>query len=267
MQLTNAPSKLVEAFAVNGTKNTIPVPSQIPITPGAASYNDGFPPLTGTPVTSGGIPPSLLDMNGALFGISAPIVWACAGAGYPYDSVFSAAIGGYPKGSRVLAATGVGYWFSTTDNNVTDPDTGGAGWSLQGVTALSSVYANASQTIATGTTKVLFNTVEFDQGLWDATNKRFLAPYAGKYRVTGAVSLLAPSGQNLSTEIFHSGTLAKICFQAPQVSTGNLTLCFDAIINCAIGDYIEVFMGVPTASVTAAGGSSVVFAQCTFLGT
>lgn len=128
MQLSNKPAKIVLPFAASGSKNTIPVPSQIGITAGAASYTDGFPPLTRTPPTSGGTGVAGLDMNGILNEISAPALWACAGGGFPYDSVFSAAVGGYPQGARVLRADGTGYWFSTTDNNTTDPDTGGAGW-------------------------------------------------------------------------------------------------------------------------------------------
>jgi hypothetical protein len=270
MQLSSAPAKIVEAWAINGQKNTIPVPSQIPITPGAASWNDGFPPLTMLAPTDGGIGPSGLDMNGLGFSLSSPIVWFCAGAGFPYDATFSSAVGGYPKGARVLAATGVGYWLSTVDNNTTDPDTGGAGWSLTGAAVSSSVYASAQQTLATGNPKVIFNTVEFDEGLWNEANSAFIPIFAGKYRVSGSVLIAAPSGQELATLIFHNGALAKQCFQAPQVSTGNLSMPFDAIINCAVADTLAVQMSVPSAAVLAgmSSGSNqpYVFAQCSYLG-
>ena len=130
MQISGAPAQIVLPWA-NGdaTKtNPIPVPSQQGITPGAASWTDGFPPLCATPVSSGGLPPTKADMNGGLYQMSAIDVWACAGGGFPYSSAFSTAIGGYPKGARVLNAAGDGYWISTVDNNTTDPDTGGAGW-------------------------------------------------------------------------------------------------------------------------------------------
>jgi len=141
MQLSNAPLKLVEAWATgDSTKtNPIPVPSQTSITPGAASWTDGFPPLCATPLASGGIPPSKADMNGGLYQMSAIDVWECAGAGFPYDAAFSTAIGGYPKGARVLKSSGSSYWISTVDNNVTNPDTGGSGWASDGtggITAL-----------------------------------------------------------------------------------------------------------------------------------
>jgi hypothetical protein len=141
MQLSNAPAQIVEAWATGDSSKTnpIPVPSQIGITPGAASWTDGFPPLCDTPVSSGGIPPSKADMNGGLFQMSAVDVWMCAGGGFPYSSAFSASIGGYPKGARVLMASGGGYWISTVDNNTSDPDTAGAGWAAidnNGITAL-----------------------------------------------------------------------------------------------------------------------------------
>lgn len=271
MQLSSAPAKLTEAWAAGGSKNyPIPLPSQIPFTPGAASWTDGFPPLTMTPIASGGVPPSGLDCNGALYTLSAIDLWYCCGAGFPYDSVFSAAIGGYPKGSRVLAATGNGYWLSIADNNTTDPDTGGAGWIIQGVNGMSSVYASANQTLAVGNAKVLFATVEFDNGLWDATNQRFDCPYPGKYRISGSVLLYQPAPQDLATWIWHNHTPVKQCCQFPQVSDINLSLPFDAVINCAVNDYLEVYMVIPSTPVQAGNGGNwnqYVFAQCTYLGT
>ncbi|HRT22327.1 MAG TPA: hypothetical protein P5318_19630, partial [Candidatus Hydrogenedentes bacterium] len=117
MQLSNSPGKLVLPFASAGNKNSIPVDSQIGITPGAASLADGFPPLTMTPVAAGGVPPSGLDMNGILYELSNVIRWANAGGGYTYDADFAtdSNVGGYPKGARVLRADGSGYWFNTAD--------------------------------------------------------------------------------------------------------------------------------------------------------
>ena len=130
MNLTNAPSKIVLPFANGGGKNTIPVASQIGVTDGAASWTDGFPPLTRTPKVAGGVPPAGLDMNGVLNATSAICRWTVTGAGYTYDSTFAADanIGGYPKSARVARTDGEGYWINTTDGNTTDPEAGGAGW-------------------------------------------------------------------------------------------------------------------------------------------
>ncbi len=145
MQLSNAPAQLVEAWATgDSTKtNPIPVPSQQGVTPGAASWTDGFPPLCATPIASGGIPPSKADMNGGLYQMSAVDVWMCAGGGFPYNATFQTTIGGYPKGARVLMASGNGYWISTVDNNLTDPDTGAAGWSAVGTGLQKQVFTTS----------------------------------------------------------------------------------------------------------------------------
>lgn len=274
MQLSGAPAQLVLPWANgdSGKTNPIPVPSQIGVTPGAASWTDGFPPLTRTAVTSGGIPPSGEDMNGGLFQMSGVDVWMSAGAGFPYSSAFSTAVGGYPKGARVLKATGVGYWLSTADNNTTDPDTGGAGWVTEGIGSIpsASVYASATQTLATGNAKILFDTVEFDPySIWNAANKRFVAPWAGKYKVSGAVYLAAPGGQNLATQIWKNGALAKICFQAPQVSNVDLSLPFSGVISLAVSDYLEAYLNVTQSNVTAGlsgNGEASVYAQIEYMG-
>lgn len=271
MQLSDAPIQIQLPFANgDGAKtNPIPVPSQISITPGAASFTDGFPPLCATPVSSGGIPPSKADMDGILFMLSGLDLWASAGAGFPYNSAYQTAIGGYPKGARVLRASGRGYWFSTVDNNMTDPDTGGAGWVPD--FAASSVYASAQQTLATGNSKVLWDTVEQDTlGIWNAGSHRFQAPWAGLYRLSGSIYLPAPAGQNLSAAVYKNGTLAKLCSQFPQVSNVPLSYPFNAAVLCAVGDYLEVFMDVPTTAVLAGQSGSneaYVYGQIEFMGT
>lgn len=271
MQLSDAPSKLLLAFANGGGKNSIPVPSSG--TPGAASYTDGFPPATRTPVSSGGVPPSGLDMNGVLFEVTDPVRWFGAGAGFPYDATFAtdSNIGGYPKGARVLRADGSGYWLSLVDNNLTDPDTGGAGWAPDGgARPAASVYASAQQTLAMGSAKVLFDTVEFDSfSLWDATNHRFKALWAGKYRISGSVYLSNAPAQNLATSIFKNGTIAKRCFQFPQVSDVDISYPFDAIISLAVNDYLEAYLEVTEADVLAGivgSNQAFVFGQIEYLG-
>lgn len=277
MELTNAPAKIVLAFAADGDKNVIPVPSQIPITPGAASYTTGFPPLTMVDPSEGGVGPSGLDFNGILNATSAIDLWMSAGGVFLYDATFSAAVGGYPKGALLQQASGGGLWISTVDNNTTDPDSGGAGWVsfTSGASVIrmsSSVYASAQQTLATGISKVLWDTVEFDAaGLWNAANKRFVATIAGHYRLSGSVMLSAPGAQGpIATQIFLNGAIAKQCFEAPQVSNVNLSMPFDAIFNLAVGDYLEVFMTIPETGVLAGqtgSNQAFVYGQLEYLGT
>ncbi|MFP3652307.1 MULTISPECIES: phage tail protein [Burkholderia] len=130
MQSSQSPTLVPLAFAANGTKNTIPEASQIGVTPGAASLNDGFPPLTFTPIAAGGVPPAGGDFNGILNLITQSIRWQHAGGHYGYNSAFAndTNVGGYPRGALVLRSDQSGLWLNQTDNNATNPDTGGAGW-------------------------------------------------------------------------------------------------------------------------------------------
>lgn len=128
MQSSNQPDKISLPFSNSGQKQPIPVASQIGIEDGRASYTDGFPPLTRTPLAAGGVPPFGTDMNGVLFDVTAIQQWQSAGGGFKYDSAFAASIGGYPKGAILLRSDATGYWQSTAENNTTDPDAGGTGW-------------------------------------------------------------------------------------------------------------------------------------------
>jgi hypothetical protein len=133
MQLSNIAARIYTAFANTGTKNTIPVASQIGITPGAASYTDGFPPLTLTPVASGGIPPYGADFNGILNAITTIQKWQSGGGLFQYDATWSSTNGGYPQGAWLLKATGTGFWVNIVDNNTTNPDSSGANWVDAGI--------------------------------------------------------------------------------------------------------------------------------------
>lgn len=133
----------------------VPQASQIGIQDGAASLTDGFPPINFIPVGAGGVPPFGQDFNGLLYQISAWNQWQAAGGPVKFDATFSTAIGGYPNGAEVLSATTAGLWWrSTADNNTTNPDSGGAGW-----TALSGGGAAAQYGVAGGTANALTLTV------------------------------------------------------------------------------------------------------------
>lgn len=121
--------------SAGGTEiRVVPQTSQIGIQDGAASWPTGFPPLNFQPIASGGVRPFGQDVNGGLNAISAWSRWGAAGGGVPWDSTFSTAIGGYPQGAVIRAALDKpvpgSYWFCLVDDNLSNPDTGGAGWQL-----------------------------------------------------------------------------------------------------------------------------------------
>lgn len=142
MQLSNAPAKFTLPFANSGSKNTIPVASQIGITPGAASFVDGFPPLTFTPVAAGGVPPAGKDFNGLFNELTALGVFLSAGGIFLWDATFAADAnaGGYPHGALVLSTDEGGLWKSTIDNNTVNPESDTTGkWLPMGFSDFSSV--------------------------------------------------------------------------------------------------------------------------------
>lgn len=141
MQDSNAPTKIQVPWGTGAGSSFIrqvPVPSQIGITNGAASWTDGFPPLNLTKISAGGVPPFGQDMNGALNQISSGLQWVQAGGAPFYDPTFQAAVGGYPNGAIVTSNNYVGLqYLSLVDNNLSNPDANGAGWIIFGNAPLS----------------------------------------------------------------------------------------------------------------------------------
>lgn len=272
MQLSSAPVQIQLPFGNGDVTKTNPIPVPSSGTPGAASFTDGFPPLNALPVSSGGIPPSKSDMNGILYMLSDVDLWMSAGAGFQFSSVYAAAVGGYPKGARVLNAAGNGYWRSLIDNNSNNPDTVGTGWEAEW-RAVASVYASAQQTLGPGpgNSKILWDTAEFDDfSLWDAANKRFKAVWPGKYRFSGSIYLPSANAQNLGIKVYKNGTLTKMGSQFPQVSNVSLSYPFDVIVSCSAADYLEAFLFIEGSNSELVGqlgsNQAYVFGQFEFLG-
>jgi hypothetical protein len=137
MLASSTPIKMPVAWASGagaGYVRVVPIPSQPQTgsTLGYASFTDGFPPPNFVNPNAGGVPPWGSDFNGVFQAITLWEQWWQAGAPIYYDATFSGAVSGvngYPHGA-LINAVGIdgGYWFSTVDNNTSDPDTGGANW-------------------------------------------------------------------------------------------------------------------------------------------
>jgi hypothetical protein len=140
-----APPVLVEAFAKNapnaspaapqagGKTNPFPAASQIAVTNGAASLDDGFPPLSMTAPSAGGIPPFGEDMNGILYLLSAHLAFLNAGQKYTFNAALVVAMGGYAVGAVLQQANDpTEFWINIVAGNSTNPDTasplGSTGW-------------------------------------------------------------------------------------------------------------------------------------------
>lgn len=127
--------KITEFFGASADPSTItlPVPNVSPglANPNRASFDTAFPAICFQPVNVGGKPPAGEDFNGIFFMLSQYALAMQAGqAIVPYDAGTQAALGGYALNALVANAAGNGFWLSAVANNMTDPDTGGAGWAV-----------------------------------------------------------------------------------------------------------------------------------------
>jgi len=255
MLSTDIPAKFNIPFANTGTKNTIPEASQIGITAGAASLTDGFPPLTFTDINSGGVAPDGADFNGILYEITLASRWLMAGGLYPYDATFQTAIGGYPKGAVLVKANDTGLWMSTAENNLTDPDTAGAGWIsiadsgfLLATTAAATyltqtnaastyetqAHAAATYALLAGSAAQVFNVANGTSGNQAVNYSQmgllaFLASYAaGNYIVASqltSLSSLSTLTKLAETKVLRAGTVStRIMAQRATTSSDALYL-------------------------------------------
>lgn len=269
MQLSNPPLKLPIPFANSGGKNTIPEASQIGIVPGRASLTDGFPPLTRTPISGGGVPPAGLDMNGILYEISALARWGSAGAGYNYDSTFATAIGGYPKGARVCRADGEGYWLNTLDNNTTDPETSGAGWEpdyVSGITPITVAGANITLTPAQAGRPVLLLTGTLTANInlvvptykreWDVINNATGA-FTVTVKTAAGTGIGIYAGTSLQvfgdgTNILPSGLASQMAFLQSGIGAGTRSVDSKLKEALSLGDWLITGTGDETTKLNAA---------------
>lgn len=131
MNLSDIPSWFAKRFAADATGTFVRAIPTTSADPNAASLSLGFPPNTFADIGAGGTPPDGRDFNGILNQLSAWSQWAGVGAAVPWSSTISAAAGGYPLGAIVLSNSVTGRLYqSQANNNVTNPDTGGAGWAI-----------------------------------------------------------------------------------------------------------------------------------------
>lgn len=156
------PKLLSKPWASDGLKNNIPAERGGGLAQEAATYAEGFPSITMTPISVGGKPPSGKDMNGVLYEISAHTVWQNQGGRYRFDQAFCDAVGGYPKGAVLINDTLDTEYISLADANTHNPNNGNntgkwaihagkglkAGTAQAGIVQLSSATGSESEDMA-----------------------------------------------------------------------------------------------------------------------
>ena len=139
------PKLLNKAWASDGLKNSIPDTRSDGMPLEGATYADGFPSITMTPIATGGKPPRGKDMNGILYELSAHIVWQNQGGRYKYDATLANAIGGYSKGCVVLNDAGDTEYISTVDRNKNNPNTNKSGWRVYSSALVNNLTTNDAE--------------------------------------------------------------------------------------------------------------------------
>ena len=100
------PTVIPQAWATGGQHAQIPNSAT---GTNRASFQEGFPAITSTPIDEGGIPPSRLDMNALGYIAMIHAFFHQNGGCFTFDSNVANAIGGYPQGALlwVLDSNGV----------------------------------------------------------------------------------------------------------------------------------------------------------------
>ncbi|MCU5775137.1 phage tail protein [Erwiniaceae bacterium BAC15a-03b] len=154
MNSSDSPSRITKAFGVSGNKNTIPTDATTEtLAGGIATFESGFPPLTMTPISAGGKPPSGKDVNGILYSVTLQQQWQNAGMTYAFNNSFASAIGGYPKGAIIPSSVYTGQWLNLSEDNSASPESSSGastGWvpiNNYGTTIISGL-TNASITLS-----------------------------------------------------------------------------------------------------------------------
>ncbi|MBK6262469.1 gp53-like domain-containing protein [Citrobacter youngae] len=154
MNRTDAPAKQPKPFGINGQRE--PILSTTPAGDNTASYESGFPPITMTLKSAGGLPPKGQDMNQILFELSSLARWSSSGALNTYDSTFAAAIGGYPAGAFVLGDDLKTVYRCTANGNTSNPNSITTGWAkvAQDIADILTLGTAAYKDVGTGTNQI-----------------------------------------------------------------------------------------------------------------
>lgn len=92
----NTPTVIPQIWSAGGQHADIP---NITSNRGRASFQQGFPIATATPISQGGVPPVRQDMNAMGYIPMSHSFYAQNGGCYTFNQEVSDAIGGYPKGA------------------------------------------------------------------------------------------------------------------------------------------------------------------------
>jgi hypothetical protein len=183
---TMQPDLILIPFGKNATPGTI---DTIPKTrgpgddPQQATWDEGFPQVTMTPLAAGGIPPKGQDFNGVLRAISEHTVFSEHGGQFKWSSDYVTESGGYSIGDVVQADDGLNSYVSLVNTNTanfnTTPASIGTSWGL---------YAGRNtQTQATETVAGIAEVATTSEVTTGADDSRIVTPLKLAQRLTAYI--------------------------------------------------------------------------------
>jgi hypothetical protein len=128
-------------------------------------------------------------------------------------------------------------------------------------TACAKAFRTAAYTAAAGFNKVPLDTIAYDtSGMVQIGNGRIVCPVAGYYQAAGMVELgVSSSGQRLIVAIFKNGNeVARGNGSTLNVASGSQDYNVSDVVQCAAGDYLELWT-YSSAGTAAMGGNTSVF--------
>lgn len=138
--MSNTPTKIVTPFGLDST-NIDAYPTGSPDITGL-SAPEGFP---ANYMTTGGDKPRGQLFNRLLFDVTYWVREFLSGRTPRYDAAYQTLLGGYDADATVMGDDGETIYLSTANNNMTNPNSGGAGWKIMSSSAniISQVDAEA----------------------------------------------------------------------------------------------------------------------------
>lgn len=205
--------------ATPGTIDTIPKTRGPGDDPQQATWDEGFPQVTMTPLAAGGIPPKGQDFNGVLNAISEHTVFTEHGGQFKWSSDYVAESGGYSIGDVVQADDGLNSYVSLVNTNTvnfnTTPASIGTAW---GFYAGRNTQTQATESVS-GIAKVS-TTSEATTGTDDAT---IMTPLKVAQALATQVSTYGIAGSHSNLKISTTGTSAPVTITADSVCVKNAT--------------------------------------------
>jgi len=236
--MSNTPTKIVTPFGLDST-NIDAYPTDSPDITGL-SAPEGFP---ANYMTTGGDKPRGQLFNRLLFDVTYWVREFLSGRTPRYDAAYQTLLGGYDADATVMGDDGETVYLSTANNNMTNPNSGGAGWKTLSSSANIVSQVDAESGIATAVKNWTAQRVRqaFTAGLVvDNVNKSLTLPtWLGGWIVKIGItaSLAADTAETVTfadafpnsiegifTQAKYTGTVAATSVAADIVTLGSIVI-------------------------------------------